>query len=73
MSNPLFNLIGNAMPQNQMTQMIQQFQQFKQTFNGNPKQIVMNMLSVAQTIFSLIVISKILYNGISCCNSVILQ
>jgi len=45
MSNPLFNLIGNTMPQNEMTQMIQQFQQFKQNLNGNPKQIVMNMLS----------------------------
>lgn len=45
MSNPLFNILGNAMPQNQMTQMIQQFQQFKQTLNGNPKEIVMNMLT----------------------------
>ena len=44
MSNPLFNMLGNAMPQNEMTQMLQQFQQFKQTLNGNPKQMVMDML-----------------------------
>lgn len=45
MSNPLFNMLGNAMPQNEMSQMMQQFQQFKQTLNGNPKQMVMDMLN----------------------------
>lgn len=33
----------NGMPIN--ANMLQQFQQFKQTFNGNPKQQVMQMLS----------------------------
>ena len=43
MSNPLFQMLGGQ--NNQITQMIQQFQQFKNSFNGNPKEIVMNMLS----------------------------
>lgn len=45
MSNPLFNQLGGNMPNNNMMQMIEQFQQFKQTLNGNPKEIVMNMLT----------------------------
>lgn len=45
MSNPLFNQLGGNMPNNNMMQMIQQFQQFKQNLNGNPKDIVMNMLT----------------------------
>jgi hypothetical protein len=45
MSNPLFNVLGGNMPNNNMMKMIQQFQQFKQTLNGNPKEIVMNMLT----------------------------
>lgn len=45
MSNPLFNALGGNMPNNNMVQMIQQFQEFKQTLNGNPKDIVMNMLT----------------------------
>ena len=45
MSNPLFNQLGGNIPNNNMLQMIQQFQKFKQTLNGNPKEIVMNMLS----------------------------
>lgn len=48
MSNPLFGQLGGMMPSNQMTQMLQQFQQFKQTVNGNPKDIVMNMLNSGQ-------------------------
>ena len=44
MSNPLFNQLGGNMPNNNMMQMIQQFQQFKKTLNGNPKDIVMQML-----------------------------
>ena len=43
MSSPLFQMLGGQ--NNQITQMIQQFQQFKNSFNGNPKEIVMNMLS----------------------------
>lgn len=45
MSNPLFNQLGGNIPNNNMFQMIQQFQKFKQTLNGNPKEIVMNMLT----------------------------
>lgn len=45
MSNPLFNQLGGNVQNNNMMQMIQQFQQFKQTLNGNPKDMVMQMLS----------------------------
>ncbi|MBQ0074486.1 MAG: hypothetical protein KBT34_09855 [Prevotella sp.] len=49
MSNPLYNSLAGSMPQNNnMMQMIQQFQQFKQNLQGDPKQIVMNMLSNGQ-------------------------
>lgn len=40
--NPLFNELN---PQNNM---IRQFQEFKRTFNGNPKDTVMRMLSNGQ-------------------------
>lgn len=40
--NPLFNELN---PQNNM---IRQFQEFKRTFNGNPKDVVMRMLSNGQ-------------------------
>lgn len=49
MSSPLFNVFGGNAPMgNDMVQLVQQFQQFKQTLNGNPKQIVMDMLSNGQ-------------------------
>lgn len=48
MSNQLFNQLGGNIPNNGMAQMVQQFQQFKKTLNGNPKDIVMNMLSSGQ-------------------------
>lgn len=41
MSNPLFNQYGNS-PYNNM---IQRFNQFKQTFHGDPKQQVQNLLN----------------------------
>lgn len=44
MSNPLFNQLGGMMPNNDMMQMLNQFQQFKQSLNGDPKQMVMDML-----------------------------
>lgn len=43
MSNPLFNALGGQ-PMNQYANMIKQFQNFKKTFDGNPKDAVMNML-----------------------------
>ena len=42
MSNPLFN---QMQPQNQFTQMMQRFQQFRQTFQGDPRQQVQNLLN----------------------------
>lgn len=44
MSNPLFSMLGGNQ-QNNMSQMINQFQQFKRTLNGNPKDMVMQMLN----------------------------
>lgn len=50
MANPLFNLLGGNMPMGNtpfgnMQQMIMQFQQFKNSFNGDPKQAVMQMVN----------------------------
>lgn len=42
MSNPLFN---QMQPQNQFTQMMQRFQQFRQTFHGDPRQQVQQLLN----------------------------
>lgn len=42
MSNPLFN---QMQPQNQFTQMMQRFQQFRQTFQGDPRQQVQQLLN----------------------------
>lgn len=43
--NSLFNILGNSMPNNQMTQLINQFQQFKSNFNGDPQMQVQQMLN----------------------------
>ena len=42
MSNLLFNMMQ---PQNGMTQMMQRFQQFRQTFSGDPRQQVQQLLN----------------------------
>lgn len=42
MSNPLFN---QMQLQNQFTQMMQRFQQFRQTFQGDPRQQVQQLLN----------------------------
>lgn len=42
MPNPLYQQLGNKVPANPM---IQQFLQFKKTFNGDPQQIIQNMLN----------------------------
>ena len=42
MSNPLFNMMQ---PQNPMAQMMQRFQQFRQSFTGDPRQQVQNLLN----------------------------
>ena len=44
--NPLFNILnGGIQPQNPMMNMISQLNQFRQTFQGNPKQQVQQLLS----------------------------
>lgn len=45
--NPLFNMLGGGtgmLPPNVMN-MISQFQQFKQTFNGDPRQQIQQLLN----------------------------
>lgn len=46
--NNLFHQLGGNMPQNNFSQMLGDFQKFKQSFNGNPKEIVMQMLTNGQ-------------------------
>lgn len=44
--NPLFNILnGGIQPQNPMMNMITQLNQFRQTFQGNPKQQVQQLLN----------------------------
>ena len=44
--NPLFNILNGGMqPQNPMINMINQLNQFKQTFQGDPKQQVQQLLN----------------------------
>lgn len=43
MSNPLFQMMGNQT--NGMQQMMQRFQQFQQTFKGDPRQQVQQLLN----------------------------
>ena len=48
MANPLFQAMGgNKMPgaMGNMQQMFQQFQQFKNSFKGNPRDTVMQMVN----------------------------
>lgn len=47
MPNP-FNVIGMNNPMGNMGQMIQQFNQFRQSFKGNPQQVVQQMLNNGQ-------------------------
>lgn len=42
MSNPLFQMMGQQMPQNSL---IQRFRQFQQNFHGDPRQQVQQMLN----------------------------
>lgn len=44
--NPLFNILNGGMqPQNPITNMINQLNQFRQTFQGDPKQQVQQLLN----------------------------
>lgn len=45
MPNPLYQQFGNKAPMNPM---LQQFLQFKKTFNGNPQQIIQNMINTGR-------------------------
>lgn len=48
MTNPLFSALGGGSmpgPFGNMQQMVQSFKQFRQTFQGDPKQTVMNMVN----------------------------
>ena len=45
MANPLFGMMGGNMLPGNMAQMIQQFQQFRNTFSGDPKQKVQQLLN----------------------------
>ena len=47
MANPLYNVLGGGKmpsPMGQFGQMMQQFQQFRQSFQGDPKAEVQNLL-----------------------------
>lgn len=48
MSNPLYNALGGGGPFGNMNQMVQSFNHFRQTFHGDPKQKVMEMLQSGQ-------------------------
>ena len=51
MANPLFNALGGGNmpnPLNNMKNMVQQFNQFRQSFKGNPREVVMNMVNSGQ-------------------------
>lgn len=49
MSNPFYSVLGgqNALPAN-MKAMIQQFNQFRQSFKGDPRQQIQQMLNSGQ-------------------------
>ena len=41
--NPLFQMLNR--PNNNFSNLLRQFQQFRQSFSGNPQEIVQNMLN----------------------------
>lgn len=49
MNNPLFKLLGGQMPMpgrmGNMQNLVQQFQQFRNSFRGDPKQQIQQMLN----------------------------
>lgn len=47
MANPIFNMFGNSQFGN-MTGLVQQFQKFKQSFHGDPKTQIQQMLNSGQ-------------------------
>jgi hypothetical protein len=47
MSNPLYQMLGNTMPSGfgRFGNLLQQFQQFRQSFHGDPRQQVQQLLN----------------------------
>lgn len=43
--NPLFNLLGGSSLPPNMKNIVSQFQQFKQTFSGDPRQQIQQLLN----------------------------
>lgn len=48
MANPLFKALGGNRGGNGFSQLLNQFNQFRQTFQGDPKQTVMQMVNNGQ-------------------------
>lgn len=48
MSNSLFQALNGSSPLGDMANMVQKFNEFKRTFQGDPKQTVMQMLQSGQ-------------------------
>lgn len=49
MASPLYDILGGgSVPTNNMANMLQRFNQFRSTFNGDPKQVVQNLLNSGQ-------------------------
>ena len=42
MNNPLYQMLGKQMPQNSL---LQRFQQFRQSFQGDPRQQIQQLLN----------------------------
>lgn len=45
MANQLFNMLGGQQQMNPMTNLVNQLNQFRQSFSGNPKQQVQQLLN----------------------------
>ena len=48
MPNPLFNALGGQQTINPVAQIVQQARQLRQTFNGNPRDTVQQLLASGQ-------------------------
>ena len=48
MANPLYNQYKQPINDNGLSQIIEQAKQMRKTFNGNPQQVVQNLLNSGQ-------------------------
>ena len=48
MANPLYNQYNQPINDNGLSQIIEQAKQMRKTFNGNPQQVVQNLLNSGQ-------------------------